>query len=70
MLDATCKLDINDKVRLPDGREFQVCASTWKRAGYSVTQLPHQGLVYRLKGHNFHKWRYSNELQTNDSNRR
>jgi hypothetical protein len=42
------KLDINDKVRLPDGREFQVCA-THGNAGYSVTQLPHQGLVYRLK---------------------
>lgn len=42
------KLKIGDKVRWPNGREFQVCG-VLGNAGYSVTELPHQGLVYRLK---------------------
>lgn len=42
------KFEVGNKIRLPDGREFQVCA-THGNAGYSVTQLNWQGPVYRLK---------------------
>ena len=41
------KLKVNDKIRY-GGNDYQVCEVNGN-AVYSVTQLPHQGLVYRLK---------------------